>query len=215
MENVLNVNKVNNSVDISGRITSFITISHKSHGKTFYKFELLVKRLSGLCDKIPCIIPEDVLNESTSETIKTGYDVNIKGYYRSRNTMNNNKRHLELYVLVKSIDTITEDNIDYRFNNIIILDGHICSKPIYRKTPLNNKDITDVIIAVNDSYGRSYYAPCICWKDIAKYASKLEVGSKVTLQGRIQSREYTKVIGDESITKTAYEISVNHMNTYK
>ena len=52
--------------------------------------------------------------------------------------------------------------------------------------------------------------PCITWGRNALYTSGLDVGSRVKLYGRIQSREYTKNLSDtETETRTAYEVSVS------
>ena len=70
--------------------------------------------------------------------------------------------------------------------------------------------LRDLLVAVNGSYGKSDYIPCICWGRNARYASSFEVGSRVGVYGRIQSREYIKKIGEEQTEKrVAYEVSVN------
>ena len=70
--------------------------------------------------------------------------------------------------------------------------------------------ICDVLIAVNRAYNKSDYLPCIAWGRNAKYVSELAVGSKVSIVGRIQSREYQKhTESGEVLNKTAYEVSIN------
>ena len=59
------------------------------------------------------------------------------------------------------LDEIDED----MKTNQIFLDGYICKDPIYRKTPLG-REIADLLIAVNRSYGKSDYIPCICWEEM-------------------------------------------------
>ena len=95
--------------------------------------------------------------------------------------------------------------------NEIILTGHICKEPIFRTTPFK-REICDVLLAVNRNYNKSDYLPCICWGRNARYCKDLQIGDKITIHGRIQSREYQKRI-DENIveTKTAYEISINRI----
>lgn len=110
-----------------------------------------------------------------------------------------------MYAELEFVDEI-EDDIK---SNQIYLDGYICKEPIYRKTPLG-REIADLLVAVNRSYGKSDYIPCICWGRNARYASSFEVGSHVEVYGRIQSREYIKKIGEEQTEKrVAYEVSVN------
>ena len=69
------------------------------------------------------------------------------------------------------------------------------------------RDICDLILAVNRRYGRSDYLPCICWGLKAREAALWEVGTHLALEGRIQSRRYTKLTENGSEERTAYEIS--------
>ena len=93
--------------------------------------------------------------------------------------------------------------------NIIELSGFVCKEPIYRTTPFN-REISDVLLAVNRAYNKSDYIPCIAWGRNARFVKSIEVGEKVILQGRIQSREYQKKIDDETVeNKVAYEISIS------
>ena len=95
--------------------------------------------------------------------------------------------------------------------NRIFLNGYICKPPVYRTTPFQ-REIADILLAVNRSYNKSDYIPCIAWGRNAKYAETLSVGSNLRVWGRIQSREYQKKISEEEFeTKTAYEISVSKL----
>ena len=48
------------------------------------------------------------------------------------------------------------------------------------------------------------------------YSAELEVGTRIKLYGRIQSREYAKRISDtETKTKTAYEVSISKLEVVK
>ena len=91
------------------------------------------------------------------------------------------------------------------------LDGYICKEPVYRKTPLG-REIADLLLAVNRPYGKSDYIPCICWGRNARYASGFQVGIRVRIWGRVQSREYTKRLSDTECEKrVAYEVSVSKL----
>lgn len=97
-------------------------------------------------------------------------------------------------------------------SNQIYLDGYVCKPPIYRKTPLG-REIADILIAVNRPYGKSDYIPCIAWGRNARFASTIEVGGHLQVQGRVQSREYTKKINEEETEKrVAYEVSVSKID---
>jgi len=68
------------------------------------------------------------------------------------------------------------------------------------------------LIAVNRSYGKSDYIPCICWGRNARFANSFRVGERCAVWGRIQSREYMKKIDEENVEKrVAYEVSVSKL----
>ena len=134
--------------------------------------------------------------------------VYVTGQFRSYNRHEEKKNRLVLSVFARELEFIEEEREEYKSNEIY-LDGFVCKEPIYRKTPLG-REIADLLIAVNRSYGKSDYIPCICWGRNARFASGFEVGNHVEIWGRIQSREYVKKISD-SITekRVAYEVSVS------
>jgi single-stranded DNA-binding protein len=94
--------------------------------------------------------------------------------------------------------------------NRLELSGTLCKAPTLRSTPLG-RTICDLILAVNRRYGRSDYLPCIAWGSLAHRCAALEVGDPVRLEGRLQSRTYTKRIGEEQEERTAFEVSVMTM----
>ena len=74
----------------------------------------------------------------------------------------------------------------------------------------NRLVLSDLLVAVNRSYGKSDYIPCICWGRNARFASGFEVGSHVQIWGRIQSREYVKKVSETQVEqRVAYEVSVS------
>ena len=98
--------------------------------------------------------------------------------------------------------------------NGILLSGYICKPPVYRTTPFN-REIADVLIAVNRAYNKSDYIPCIAWGRNARFVKNLEVGDRIAVSGRIQSREYQKKFSETDIrTLTAYEVSVSKLAAF-
>ena len=91
--------------------------------------------------------------------------------------------------------------------NIIELKGAICKPPVLRRTPLG-RCICDMMLAVNRRYGRADYLPCIAWGQVAMVTGQLPVGSTLALEGRVQSRVYTKVLDGVPQERTAYEVSI-------
>jgi len=98
--------------------------------------------------------------------------------------------------------------------NSIVLCGYVCKAPTYRTTPFN-REICDMLIAVNRAYNKSDYIPCIAWGRNARFVKNLAVGERVALSGRIQSREYQKKTSDDDVkTMIAYEVSVSKLSAY-
>ena len=91
--------------------------------------------------------------------------------------------------------------------NRILLAGTLCKPPIYRRTPLG-REICDIILAVNRRYGRADYLPCIAWGAVAAQAADMRTGQRLTVEGRVQSRVYTKNDNGVLTDRTAYEVSI-------
>lgn len=195
---------LNNVAKIGGIVASNLEFSHEIYDEKFYKFFVDVERLSDLKDRLPIIVSERVIDINN---FKIGDAVLVEGQFRSYNELNDVKSKLVLSIFAKEVNIFNEEDVSKV--NDITLEGFICKKPIYRKTPLG-REISDMLIAVNRSYKKSDYIPCILWGRNAKYSETLEVGTKVKLSGRIQAREYEKKQLDGSVIKhTAYEVSVS------
>lgn len=199
----------NNQGVLAGEVVSEFQFSHEVFGEGFYTLYLQVARLSDAGDVIPLLVSDRLVN--VQEPI-LGKKIEVKGQFRSYNKHENNQNHLVLSLFVREIQFL-EENEEIQKPNSIYLDGFICKPPVYRMTPLG-REIADLLVAVNRSYGKSDYIPCICWGRNARYAGSLEVGTRVFIWGRIQSREYQKKAQDQSIiTKTAYEVSISKMES--
>ncbi len=197
----------NNQVTIMGEVASGFTYSHEVFGEGFYMVDVLVRRLSNSEDRIPLMISERLIDVTQNYI---GEFIMVSGQFRSYNRHEEQKNRLVLSVFVREVEFI-EEELDGAKTNHILLEGYICKKPIYRKTPLG-REIADLLLAVNRPYGKSDYIPCICWGRNARYASGFEVGEHVRILGRIQSRDYVKKISEtETETRTAYEVSVSKL----
>ena len=196
----------NNQVEVAGEIISTFEYSHEIFGEGFYMVKLLVNRLSEATDEIRLMISDrlvDVRKDCRGKYLRAF------GQFRSYNTHEENHNHLILSVFVRDLEFL--DSMEDVKPNQIQLDGFICKQPVYRMTPLG-REICDILLAVNRSYGKSDYIPCICWGRNARFAGSLEIGARIELVGRIQSREYQKRISEfEVVKRTAYEVSVNKL----
>ncbi|MBQ8639579.1 MAG: single-stranded DNA-binding protein [Lachnospiraceae bacterium] len=197
----------NNKVSVIGVIVSQFQFSHEVYGEGFYLVDLSVNRLSDQSDVIPLMISERLIDVKQDYRGRT---MEALGQFRSYNRHEGTRNRLVLSVFVREFQFM-EEFTDYTKTNQIFLDGFVCKEPVYRKTPLG-REIADMLLAVNRPYGKSDYIPCICWGRNARYASTFEIGTRIRVFGRIQSREYMKKISEEESEKRiAYEVSVSKM----
>lgn len=108
-----------------------------------------------MVDVLPVMISDKLIDTSLDYT---GEFITVNGQYRSHNS---NYKRLILFIFAKKIE-FTEEELDASKLNELVLSGYICKAPIYRRTPLG-KEIADVILAVNRSYGKTDYIPCVFW----------------------------------------------------
>ncbi len=194
----------NNKVYLSGEIVSPAVYSHEVFGEGFYEFSISVNRLSGQADVLPVTISERLVQEGG---LDVGSHITAEGQFRSYNKVIDGKSKLMLTVFIREL--LPENS--FANPNSIILSGYVCKPPVYRTTPFN-REIADILIAVNRAYGKSDYIPAIAWGRNARFVKNLSVGEKITVSGRIQSREYQKRISDTEIkVLTAYEVSVSKL----
>ncbi len=196
----------NNRVFLSGRVAREPQYSHELFGEGFYEFYIEVKRLSGQTDILPVTVSERIMN---GVELSEGSPVALSGQFRSYNKLENEHSKLMLTVFVR--DFIPYD-AEEQNPNVVELNGYICKPPVYRTTPFN-REICDVLLAVNRGYNKSDYIPCIAWGRNARFVRDAEVGLNVVIGGRIQSRKYNKKLDDDTIEeRVAYELSVGKIS---
>ena len=206
----------NNYLTLVGKVTGEKKFSHEIYGEKFYVFNLEIARLSGNADIIPITVSERII---TDEMLIQGKQLLVKGQFRSYNSYDNEKNRLILTVFAKDVVEVEENNEEEEnemakkdtVTNEVVLVGYICKKPIYRQTPFG-REIADVLLAVNRAYNKSDYIPTIAWGRNARFCQNLEVGTKVKLVGRVQSRMYEKKHEDGTVeNRVAYEVSVGSL----
>ena len=203
----MNFTEKNNRVYLMGEIVSDATFSHEVYGEGFYEFFVQVARLSGQADILPVTISERLIQGGM---LGKGKTLCALGQFRSYNKIESGKSRLMLTVFVRELLTELPD----KNPNSILLSGYICKPPIYRTTPFN-REIADVLVAVNRAYNKSDYIPCIAWGRNARFVKNLAVGDRIAISGRIQSREYQKKLSEtETRTMTAYEVSVSKLAAF-
>ena len=194
-----------NEALVIGVVCGYLSYSHDVHGEHFYRFMLRSERLSDNSDFICVTISEKMLTEIS---IDLGVRLKIAGQFRSYNNYTGQGNKLVLTLFAKDVTLACEEDKPV---NEIYLNGYICKPVVYRVTPFG-REIADILLAVNRAYNKSDYIPCIAWGRNARFVKHLDVGTNIKIWGRMQSRDYQKKLSEtETVTKTAYEVSVNRL----
>lgn len=192
-----------NFVQLRGTAVGEPEPSHENHGQQFYRFPFSVRRLSGQTDTLWVIATHEQLRRQLP---LSGKRLEVDGQLRSFNNKSGLGSRLVISVFAQFLTPAPEDEDQNR----ILLRGVICKPPVLRRTPLG-RCISDMMLAVNRRYGRADYLPCIAWGQVAMITGNMEVGECLSLEGRVQSRVYTKVVEGCAQERTAFEVSVMHL----
>lgn len=197
----------NNLLTLCGVIETEPVMDHEVFGENFYRLDISVPRLSGAQDLLPVTVSERLMNSQVTPGVRVG----IVGQLRSYNKIMGGAGRLLLTAFAQRL--VAPDETENP--NIIRLTGSICKPPSFRTTPFG-REITDLMLAVNRAFGKSDYIPCIAWGRTARYAAGLNVGDKLEVQGRFQSRDYQKQLPDGTVmNRVAYEVSLSRLTSLK
>lgn len=190
----------NNRIVAAGRLEGELTLSHEVMNEPFYTGTLAVRRLSGAVDHLPVTIPGKLMGFLPEDRERL---MLVSGQVRSYNKVIDGAGRLMVTLFAQSIQgTVENDTL-----NRVTLAGALCKPPVYRSTPFG-REICDMMLAVNRAFGKSDYIPCIAWGRNAQYAARFGVGDHLRLTGRLQSREYQKLLeSGEYLARCAYEVS--------
>ena len=189
-----------NRMMAAGRLEGRPELSHEVMNEPFYTATLLVKRLSGAVDRLPVTLPGKLLTEGLLEDDQL---LLMQGQVRSYNKVVEGAGRLMVTLFVQHLSPGGDNDT----LNRVELCGALCKPPVYRSTPFG-REICDLMLAVNRAFGKSDYIPCIAWGRNAQFASRFHVGDRLRITGRLQSREYQKLLeSGEYIVRNAFEVS--------
>lgn len=186
-----------NRAELCGMVAEDPRYSHESRGGEFYIFPLETCRLSGTADRLNVILRREMV----TPLLTAGATVRVGGELRSFNNKSGVGNRLILTVFAREIKPWYGED-----ENRIALTGTICKEPGLRVTPMG-REICDIILAVGRRYHRSDYIPVITWGLQAREVARKTVGDRLSVQGRLQSRSYTKIVDGEPEERVAYEVS--------
>lgn len=194
-----------NRIALSGEVVKEPVYSHTAYGEDFYIFQMSILRKSGRQDDINVILSHRLFGASGCR-LELRERVRVRGQIRTYNEHEEPKMHLRVLVFCRELMPCEEGGCD---DNSLVLDGFICRTPVRRTSPLG-RELCDLMLAVNRPYGKSDYIPCIVWGRNAAFAASLDIGCRIRLSGRFQSRDYRKInLHGEYEIRRAYEVSAN------
>ena len=191
---------MNNRAKLVGTLVNDPELIFTNRGFEFFKAKIQAMRPSGIADKVELIIPVEL-----AAGIHAGDRVKLEGEFRNYNTGKTYPK--TAYSVI--VDTLEMAETNAHDRNIIFLSGNLLKEPVPRVTPLN-KRITDLSLSVL-SVSTRCKIPVIAWFDIADRVSDMKTSEHLCLIGRIQSREYTKVINETPVPCTASEVSIRYI----
>ncbi len=191
--------QTNNKILLRGRLSAPPAPSHVNHGVEYFLLPLSARRLSGAEDHLNVIAAKEQLS---GLSLEEGSPLTVRGEVRTFNNRSGVGSRLVVSVFARELTQ--EEGED---ENVLALSGVLCKPPALRATPLG-RTICDMILAINRRYGRADYLPCIAWGSLAYHCGSMKVGDRLALEGRLQSRVYTKEIDGQMQERTAFEVSV-------
>ena len=195
MSNVIPVNLEDaNEVRLAGEIKEPLSFSHESNSERFFRTSLIIKRLSGVCDVIPLIIPNKVVDNMIR--IEKGMFVELAGRFQSRKE----GEKVESFVFCQEMWKVPEGT----YKNRCSVCGSLYLAPKFHTTG-KGIGVTYMSVIAARKFNRADFLPCICWNGIAEVARDLPEKTRVCGKGRLQSREGTK----NDVPHTFYEISLS------
>ena len=197
--------QTNNKILLRGRLSAPPAPSHVNHGVEYF---LLPLSASGVVrEKVDELFSTSVSKADRDQLaalppLEEDSPLTVRGEVRTFNNRSGVGSRLVVSVFARELTQ--EEGED---ENVLALSGVLCKPPALRATPLG-RTICDMILAINRRYGRADYLPCIAWGSLAYRCGSMAVGDPLDLEGRLQSRVYTKEIDGQMQERTAFEVSV-------
>lgn len=197
-----------NQIKLAGMIKGNITLDHVYNREYFYRFTLVTTRQSGIQDDIIVVFPDSIFNASNLSNYNCCH---VIGSIKSHSVYDDkgNKTMLVYVSPTKIIPTLDL----WSSHNSARIEGEIFSNSGFRLTP-QGKEITNFVVKCGNKE-KSDYIPCVAWNNNALKIDKMNMGDKIILNGRFQSRNYKKVINEIAETRTTYELSIESIEQYE
>lgn len=201
--------KRENAVGMAGRIAGEIEKQPDIYGaRNLSRLYMEINRADGsrqASDRVIVIYGKEA--EATPGKLVDGAYIMVMGQMQTYKEVPGGR--IVVFVLAEYVGVVSEQ---VEQQNGVHLEGVVARKPIYRTTP-KGKKITEVAVKVPSAFTEGYFSfiPTICWGSDAEAAAEYQEGARVALEGRLQSRDYTKRLDGMEAILTAYEVSARYI----
>lgn len=211
-----------NTAGIAGTVAAAPEPYRNIYGReNVYALWLDITRDSGIADRVLVLFQEEKINGDSfgalpgdymetgalAALIKQGSRVEVTGTIQTYKDKETGRTQLFIWGLYLAAVSKNSQQL-----NIAYVLGIVAKQPVYRETP-KGKHITDITVRIPSAFTPGFYSyiPCITWEKLAEQAAGLQEGAVVYLEGRIQSRDYTKKTPEGVQTFTTWEISASKL----
>lgn len=199
-----------NVAGIVGRVVGAPEPYHNIYGRSnVYALFIDTVRDSGTIDRVLVLYQkmEDSVNgaEIAAEEIREGDRLEVTGAIQTYKDMKTGRT--QLFIWAHYIGEAPEQCAEL---NTVHVWGVLARPPVFRRTP-NGRRITDMFLCAPSIFTEGYYSyiPCIAWGDLAEKMAEAPEGIILHLEGRLQSREYTKRTQEGEKVLTTWEVSAS------
>ncbi len=198
-----------NVVGLAGRVAGEIEKQPEIYGASnLSRLYLEISRADGsrqASDRVIVIYGQEA--EATPGQLVDGAYIMVMGQMQTYKEVPGGR--IVVFVLAEYVGVVSEQ---VEQQNGVYLEGIVAKKPIHRTTPKGRK-ITEVTVKVPSAFKEGYFSfiPTICWGNDAKAAAEYRKDTRIALEGRLQSRDYTKRQDGTEAILTAYEVSARHI----
>lgn len=192
-----------NLVRILGRLEKSFVFSHELKGEKIYKSAVLIRRTSGVVDRIPVIASERQISSLPENILKM--KVYFEGYL-----ITNKKGDEDIFAVRIKYNVIPRD-ITEEDVNFIELDGTIDSFPVIRKA-LSKNSVCNFWLATKRKYDKVTHVKAVSWGNIAERIYEASRGARICIKGRLQSKIKNGFNeGSINIDDDDYEVAIYYL----
>lgn len=188
-------NTPENLILLCGELLNSNPVSFTKNEVEYIEFSMKIILPTGT-DILPVAIPKHLVDD----TVVQGAVISVTGTLFSEETFVEEEQSLSIKVLVSEVYAGETE-----ITSGVFLTGNVLKKPY--SYPINDGKRAEFEITVANSSTLARI-PVSAIGDCANIAETLQLGDPVSLLGQLHSYEYFDLNGDQSVTKTAYEVEI-------